>query len=120
MVVTGPKTLGHGTDHIRLRILRDPAVAAENPDQPGILVTLSQPLAILSSIVKREDQRFIAPLVAPGRQESYVHTQFIGSVHNPVHVLPVRLHRLQGVMANQWLVAVAVGRVDPVNLGKSH
>ena len=96
------------------------SVAAENPDDAGVLVASAQPLAVGLGVVGREDlgadAPFLVPLVAPRRQHADVEAQRVGALDDPVDVREVRLVRPRRIVAGERQLSLSVGVVQPVEL----
>ena len=115
------QTLRHRTDDFLLLVVVHAAVATENPDQPRVLVTLAQPLAIDLGVGCGE-KRFapligVVPEAAPRREEADVESAFVRFGHDEVHVIPIVILRpvLHGglgdieIRERQMAVGIRVG-----------
>src|SRR5580765_6073036 len=96
--VASSKTSGQRTNDVALKRVLDWTVAPENPYESGVSIPPSEPLAVLFSVLDREDLRplppLLVPFVAPRRKKPDVEAERIGLGHDPVHVREVRFVRL--------------------------
>ncbi len=109
-------------DDFSLPVIIHAAVAAQDPNQPRVVVALSQPLAINFSIGHGEQRlavlHVVMPVTSPGRQEANLESALVRRAHDIIDLVPVIIGRLWlhvgagGIEVDQRQVPIGVrGRI---------
>jgi len=122
--IAGAQAFRHRPRDFPVRVAFDWTIAADDPDDARVAVTLPQPFAVHTRVRRREDlgphAPLPVPLVAPGREHADIEAHGIGALHDPVHVREVVLVRLRRIVVPERRVSVRIGIVQAVELGEDY
>src|SRR5687768_12229752 len=87
------KSAGHGSDNFFLVVVFHVSIAAEDPNNSCLLITLSQPLSVGFGIRPRENWLStlvcVVPIPSPRWQKAKVHTARVCVFDNVIDVIPI-------------------------------
>ena len=110
--VAGRDAGGHGAANFQLLRRFDRAIAAENPDDRLVLVTLAKEFAVDSRILRRENLRADAPLfvdlIAPCWKQTNIKIQRRRPVDDPVRVFEIIFIGLRRIVIQERQVAFSI------------
>src|SRR4030095_12976324 len=101
-------------------VVRDRAVAAENPDDRFVLVAFAEELSELSRVGRSENGLPAGPVTAPRWKHSDEKTKFLRLVDDEIHVTEIRFNRPRRVFVDEREISIGIGNFQPAELRQHH